>query len=531
MSNTSVPAALVLTWNAHSVRVRCPHGCPKGIHEHGFRSFELGLRNTRSSGCGPQTDDDGRYVFSQDYRLLFPFEEDPETEGMWWELDREGERWRTVAWQNYDPEYYERAVQTPSEESKAETRDDTEEITRVLGGISIGSDSRKTNRLKKQLDECCVAGDLQAARQILLKADHTSTLVNSKLFVEDKPLLLAVTEEGHIDIVELLLQHAACLEARDSAGNTALMRALYYSRVDIAMVLILADADTEATNDADDTVARMARKVLESTRTHVRLYRKMLDREDDEIFRLAKDRKAMIRRNLETKAEEVRNLQKIIGFCNKAKARRQLVAQLRKLGELLGEEQAVYVEAKGHLNCDALLARLLGQVADTPRTSEWKTVACLVRGTALPWVFAVSGYSSPTPPDSDGALHRPAWVHRVFEVAEAVGYELKPYHRDEPGRPGSFLACHSEKQLLGYFLWHHTKAFGREALSNLLQETGTPTMSKLHAKIYVCQPGQGKADMCFDCKEFCRKVVQHYSFRLTIFGIRQGKITEIESFG
>lgn len=340
-----------------------------------------------------------------------------------------------------------------------------------------------------------------------------------------------MTEEGHVDIVELLLQHGACLEARDSAGNTALIRALYYSRVDIAMILILADADTEATNDADDTVARMARRALESTTKHVRFYRKTLDREGDEIFRLAEDRKAMARKNLKTKAEEVHDLQEIIGICNKAKARRQLVAQLRKVGELLGEEQAVYVEAKGKLDCDALLARLLGQVANTPRTSKWKTVACLVRGTALPWVFAVSGYSSPSPLDSDGALHRPTWVHRVFEVAAAIGYELKPDCYDEPGRPGSFLACYSEKQLLGYFLWYHTQAFGTGAISNLLRETWTPPMSKLHAKIYVCQPGQGKADVCFDCMEFCRKVVQHYSFRLTLFGVRQGKVAEIARFG
>jgi len=474
-------------------------------------------------------------VFPQDYRLLFPFEEDPETEGMWWELDREGERWRTVTWQIYDPEYYKRCVETSKDETNAGTRDDTEEITRALGGISIGSDSRKTNRLKKKLDRFCVTGDLEEARQLLLHANDSTTLVNRTLLVEDKPLLLAVTENDHVDIVELLLQHGASLEARDNAGNTALLKALHYGRLTIAKRLISAGADTEASNNAGDTVARVARRVLESTKHFMRLYRRLLDREDDKIFRLAGDRKAATRSSLETKAGEAHILQDIIDSCNRAKARRQLADQLRKVGELLGEEQAAYVELQGRLNSDALLARLLGRVADTPRKSEWKTVACLVRGEALPWVFAVSGYLSPSLPKSDGTLHRPTWIHNVFEVAKSIGYELKSdYRRDQPGRPGSYLACHSEKQLLAHFLWNHTTAFGRAsscALTNPLRETETPTMTKLHAKIYVCQPGQGKADVCSDCMDFCCKVVERYGFRLTLRGIRQGKIEDIKEFG
>jgi hypothetical protein len=537
MSRTNVRAALVLTWNASSVRVKCPYRCPQEIHRHGldgFTSFELGQRNIRAAHCGPQIDDDGNCVFPQDYRLLFPFEEDPETEGMWWELDREEERWRTVTWQVYDPEYYIRGVETSDEETNAGARDDAEEITRVLGGISIGSDSRKTNRLKKKLDRFCVAGDLEEARQLLLHADDSTTLVNRTLFVEDKPLLLAVTENGHVDIVELLLQHGACLEARDNAGNTTLLRALHYGRLAIAKRLILAGADAEASNDAGDTVARVARRVLESTKHFMRLYRRLLDREDDKIFRLAEDRKAATRSSLEIKAGEAHILQDIIDSCNRAKARRQLADQLRKVGELLGEEQAVYVELQGRLNSDALLARLLGRVADTPRKSKWKTVACLVRGEALPWVFAVSGYLSPSPPNSDGTLHRPTWTHNVFEVAKTIGYELKSDDRDLPEKPGSYLACHSEKQLLAHFLWNHTTAFGRASLSassNLLRETAPPKMIKLHPKIYICQPGQGKANMCSDCMDFCCKVVQRYGFRLTLRGIRQGKVEDIVEFG
>jgi hypothetical protein len=534
MSREDAPAALVLTWNASSVRVKCPYNCPQEIHRHGFTNVKPGRRNTRAPHCTPKIDDNGEVLFPQDYRLLFPFEEDPETEGLWWELDRQGERWRTVSWTIYDPEYYVQNEGTPSEGLKLEVPDDTESITRALTGLSIDRNSREMNHLKLELESFCVNNDLQEAREILHRVDGAAALINKKLFIEDKPLLLAVAEDGHGDMVELLLQYGANTEARDDEGNTALLRALYYGRGTLARKLMLAGADTEASNDAGDTVLHVARMALQAQKEHMRYNKLTIDREDDDIFEFGEELRARLKKTLQKIAEEVDVLQGIIESCNEAKALRQLATRLRKVGELFGEEQAAYVESHGALDHDALLARLLSRVADTPRKSEWKTVACMVRGEALPWVFAVSGYLSPALPGSDGTLHRPTWIHRVFEVAKTIGYDLKSDYRDESDRPGSYLACHSEKQLLAHFLWNHTTAFGRanlSASSNLLRNSETPTMTKLHAKLYVCQPGQGKADVCPDCMDFCRKVVQHYGFRLTLRGIQQGEIVDIEEFG
>lgn len=531
MSRKDAPAALVLTWNASSVRVRCPYHCSQEIHRHGFTNVKPGQRNTRAPHCAPKIDDNGGLLFPRDYRLLFPFEEDPETEGTWWELDCEGKRWRTVAWTIYDPDYDVQNEETSSEDPKAEVPNDTESITKALSGLSIDSDQREMDDLKIQLESLCVNNDLQEAREMLHQLDGAAGLIDREIFVEDKPLLLAVTEEGHGDMVELLLQYGANLEARDTEGNTALLQALYYGRGTLAKKLISAGADTEASNDAGDTVFHMARKALAAQKEHMRFDKLTIDREDDDLFELGKRLRATIKKTLQKRAEEVGVLQEIIDSCNKAKARRQLASQLRKVGELFGEEQVAYLESHGALDNDALLARLLGRIADTPRKTEWKTVACIVRGEALPWVFAVSGYRSPPLPGSDGTLHRPTWIHRVFEVAKTLGYVLKPDFRDESDRPGSYLACHSEKQLLAHFLWNHTTAFGRAAFSassDPLRETETPTMAKLHAKIYVCQPGQGRAKVCPDCMEFCREVVQRYGFRLTLHGIRQGKVEDIE---
>lgn len=82
---------------------------------------------------------------------------------------------------------------------------------------------------------------------------------------------------------------------------------------------------------------------------------------------------------------------------------------------------------------------------ETRRDTERKTVACLARGTVFPRNFAVSGYSTSVP---DGTLHSPTWKQHVFDLANVIGHDLKADYCDETGKIGSFLACHSEKQLL-----------------------------------------------------------------------------------
>lgn len=66
-----------------------------------------GRLNTRVAHCERDLDDS---VTSQSssYRLLFLFEDDPLTEGLWWEVDRENNRWRTVGWTVEDPDDFKR---------------------------------------------------------------------------------------------------------------------------------------------------------------------------------------------------------------------------------------------------------------------------------------------------------------------------------------------------------------------------------------------------------------------------------------
>ena len=199
-----------------------------------------------------------------------------------------------------------------------------------------------------------------------------------------------------------------------------------------------------------------------------------------------------------------------------------MTAQIWRVGELYGEEQAESVNASGRLDDDALRDRLLWRVANTPITNNYKTVACLTRGSALPWVFAISGYSSLSSPD--GALHRETWNDRVYELERRVGYTLSPGPLDKVDKSGSYLACHSEKQLLAYFLWNHSTILDQTEASDLsdsIRESEPPSYSRLHAKIYVSQPGQETTTVCSDCLDFCQTVVNHYKFRLTLLVIEK----------
>ena len=63
------------------------------------------------------------------YRLIFPFEQEQFTNGLWWELDRTRNCWRTIGWGVDNPEY---VMHTPPKQisSQAEDNDSDAESNR-----------------------------------------------------------------------------------------------------------------------------------------------------------------------------------------------------------------------------------------------------------------------------------------------------------------------------------------------------------------------------------------------------------------
>lgn len=504
-------------------------------------------------------DDDGLYIFSTDYRLLFPFEEDPETEDMWWELDYLQSRWRTVSWRTYDPEYWKTCndTQRPSKyeeghdsESRISKEDDTD-IVSAFSGLAVddakaqikhdtryepassttvehsadperplpGPTNGAERKRKLLFDSVCVSNFLEDARKILIDTTDVAKLVNEEGPLDGKPLLLAVVEEGHEDVVEFLLDNGAEIESKDRDGNTALLRALHFGRGILAEQLIASGADMNATNNDGETVCDIARSSLALQKESARMEHMMINPREPPLVYIHSNTDRL-QGNLDARTKEIGALQRTIKSCEQRQIMEQLVVRLQKVGQMYGEEQAEAVKYHGGLDDQALLVRLLTQVMDTPRDTEWKTVACLARGTVFPWIFAVSGYLTSIP---DGTLHRPTWNKLVFDLASIIGHDLKDDYRDGMEKTGSYFACHSEKQLLAYFIWSHTAYLCPDQVP--LRRSEAQNNSKLHAEIYVGQPGQNKAEVCNDCYAFCQRTVSHFGFRLTLKGVVHGEVT------
>lgn len=91
--------------------------------------------------------------------------------------------------------------------------------------------THSTERTRKLLfNSVCVLNLLEDARKLLIDTTDIAKLINEEGPLDVKPLLLAVVEEGHEDVVEFLLNNGAEMESKDRDGNTALLRALHFGR-------------------------------------------------------------------------------------------------------------------------------------------------------------------------------------------------------------------------------------------------------------------------------------------------------------
>ena len=65
--------------------------------------------------------------------------------------------------------------------------------------------------------------------------------------------MIFATYLGHVDLVDLLLRHGADVNARDAAGNTALMGVCFKGHLEIARILIEHGTDVNAQNSMGAT--------------------------------------------------------------------------------------------------------------------------------------------------------------------------------------------------------------------------------------------------------------------------------------
>jgi hypothetical protein len=114
---------------------------------------------------------------------------------------------------------------------------------------------------------------------------------------------------------------------------------------------------------------------------------------------------------------------------------------------------------------------------------------------------------------------------------KAVGHNLKVWPKmDKNRRPGGYYACHTEKQVIAYFLWKHIilqdhvtgglnkdEELEERSLKLKTLEMSKPAVLRIKKNIYVSK------NPCDDCKEFQQRVREKTSIDFNIVSPRLGK--------
>ena len=361
------------------------------------------------------------------------------------------------------------------------------------------------------------------------------------------------------------------LEARDYERNTPLLSAINHGRIDVVSRLIQTGAKTRVMGENGEGFVEKARKILEQLEFNRTYRRRTLDAplempkwvpfkerevhevlndegkcvmtyiKDDARFYIEipteKERENAAERLHRTESE-IERLKDILREYEIEEAQLCSEALLKKVASNHGAAQADYVRTAGDFDVDMIISQIMFETFQTPLDKPWKTVACMTRGLALPYTFAVSGWTPGLHGTADGALDRSRWIDEVFQLARIVQHDLPVDYRDGDGMPGSYLACHSEKQLLAYFIYHHTSAYlelddpdeildslrrlsFKEDGSKILKNCDAPSLKKQKVTMFVCQPNRVHSWICHDCIEFCRKVVCKFGMRLDLRAVKK----------
>jgi hypothetical protein len=238
--------------------------------------------------------------------VVYPFEDDKATREMilWWELDRKHRRWRIAGWSVYDPAY-ENATELHGysvEEEGGVVKDyisvspekctsglygdirsanrDVEELAQGVG--SMGLDDDQSSKLEPQdgtgeFMVLCLLDREASARAMLNSSSSLRRLVYAWSTGKDKELLHVVCEEGHLKTVNLLLEFGAVLEVRDYEGNTPLLSAINYGRIDVVSRLIQTRAKARVMSGNGERFIDKAREILKQLEFNLTYSQRTLD--------------------------------------------------------------------------------------------------------------------------------------------------------------------------------------------------------------------------------------------------------------
>lgn len=268
----------------------------------------------------------------------------------------------------------------------------------------------------------CLNGEVRALQNYLQTSTEKHLFLRGTKETEDKTLILAAAER-YPEIVSLLLEHGADVDAINNGGRTPLMESALWGRLRTVKVLLKANANPSLRDRQGCSAVDLAQPAPKN--------------QQERYFRS------------EAAAELDRDA------CDR---------QRRQIAILLGPDVEIERKYSGPVTETALkdywykksrenkTITLHGPLQTQQVRNIWKTAAVLDRGDPFDKVSATSGWGRDALPKdlADG----PSWVDRVFFAALEVGHELKAHHYDKEWE-GEYNASHAEKKLIAYFINKH----------------------------------------------------------------------------
>ncbi|KAH8621617.1 hypothetical protein IG631_23704 [Alternaria alternata] len=446
---TQAPA-IVLKWNDLKAVVVCPFPTCQSLHVHGFNRAPEGYPNSRLSHCD---------TLQQEYQLVWPFEADSIAEelDLGFELDREAGIWRTIGTDIEDPETEE--VLEESAQGPIHGHPSEEHLLEPLNRLALDEEAYTW------FISHCVTSDIEQAALCLESTDSAETLLHRKDSDGNTALALACME-GHYDMVRFLVEQGSLIDSKNKSGETPLIISLRYGRTEVATYLASYGASISSCDGSGDSVlshAKVLLERLEDTRIYCHtpsfpnssLLAKsevIKDTDGSIVLEYREDPNPSVGMRYWEHQEKIDRVQIIINACIVHEATQKRIRKHK-------QNRARKVNASKVSISRSVVQTMVTVFRDAyqiPMADKRKTFGYLERGEAYNLVFAVSGWSGGEFADIDGCVDRELWTKRVFEFSRMVGHSLKRHEYDHLGREGSFYACHAEKQLMAFILWHYT---------------------------------------------------------------------------
>jgi hypothetical protein len=237
---------------------------------------------------------------------------------------------------------------------------------------------------------------------------------------------MAAAEKSH-EMVSLLLENGADVNAVNNDGRNALMEAALWGRIESVKALLNSNADKRLQDRQGRSAMDLAQQCRENEKER---YRRSRHAAAESVPERDRDRRHIV----------------ILLSDSNAEKRHAYTRPLSK------SERNNYCFKKSQ---SEMTITLHGPIRSYPVPRINKTAAILDRGEQFAHISATSGWGTDAlPPNNKIGPH---WIEQVYYIASTIGHQFQAARDSgwDQGKPGQYFASHAEKKLIAYFLNKH----------------------------------------------------------------------------